>query len=545
MSDESLPAVTLIVLNYNGRFLLNACLTALLNLDYPHFEVILVDNASNDDSISFVKQHFPRVAIILNNDNRGYAAGNNAALRQVQTPFAILVNPDIVVKPDWLRQFIIPMLTDARIGIAGCKLVYPDGVTLQHAGGVIRPPRAAPDHFGARQPDTGQFDALQDVEYVIGAALAVRLETITAIGLLDEGFFLYFEDADWCTRARRAGWRVVYLPQATAVHDESAIAGQEGRDYLRRFHTSRWRYLLKHTDPQFLLDATYPAEADWLAQCGVFERQAAVQAYRLTLNKLPEIFKRRTEDGNSEVTAAAQNQIAQSLLDLRRLALLSAYESPTNPASLAGSAVMAERPFQLSNAANWPAHRPLGTYCCPQPGPQPGPGLSVLPGCAWPPPRPHPTPRQRPPPRPAPAGDGRCAPPAMATKATCNRCRPWPNGVQRQPGGIPPPQPGPNGTSTTSAAWSTASPRRAASRGGGAPCPGDDPRHRPGPLGGDRAGHRAQDGRVHLAEGNVVLLRYSDLYAYDAQGALAAGRVWRWRAAARRRPGKLPAATSG
>ena len=344
MSDESLPAVTLIVLNYNGRFLLNACLTALLNLDYPHFEVILVDNASNDDSISFVKQHFPRVAIILNNDNRGYAAGNNAALRQVQTPFAILVNPDIVVKPDWLRQFIIPMLTDARIGIAGCKLVYPDGVTLQHAGGVIRPPRAAPDHFGARQPDTGQFDALQDVEYVIGAALAVRLETITAIGLLDEGFFLYFEDADWCTRARRAGWRVVYLPQATAVHDESAIAGQEGRDYLRRFHTSRWRYLLKHTDPQFLLDATCPAEADWLAQCGVVERQAAVQAYRLTLNTLPEIFKRRAEDGGVEVTVAAQNQIAQSLLDLRRLALLSAYES-LNPASLAGSAVVAERPF--------------------------------------------------------------------------------------------------------------------------------------------------------------------------------------------------------
>lgn len=313
---SELPAVTIIVLNWNARDYLDDCLTALQNLDYPDFAVWLVDNASQDDSLALVETRFPTVRIIQNEANLGFSAGNNAGLRRVSSEFAVLLNPDVVVGRDWLRQLIAPLLADETIAVAGCKLRYPDNELLQHAGGYIDNPQGFPGHYGLRQRDEGQFDSLRDVDYVIGAALALRRRVLDEVGYWDEGFFLFYEDADFCYRARAAGYRVVYVPEATAVHIESVKTQKESDSYLQHMHTSRWRFLLKHTSGVDLLQKTVPAEQAWVARLPLRYRLAAAHAYRLALKQLPAILAARTAMNGQPLTENEVEQIMAALRDL-------------------------------------------------------------------------------------------------------------------------------------------------------------------------------------------------------------------------------------
>lgn len=316
----ALPPATLIVLNWNGRPFLQACLTSLLALDHPDFTLIVVDNASDDDSVAFVRQQFPQVQLQVNPGNLGFAAGNNVALGQLATEFAVLLNPDIVVSPNWLRHLLAPLLADERVGVTGCKLYYPDGRLIQHAGGYVTLPQAFPGHYGLLEEDAGQHETPRQVDYVIGAAMAIRRDLLERIGLLDEGFFLYYEDTDFCQRARRAGYQVVYAPQATAVHLESAITRKGSPTYLRHFHTGRWRFLLKHYDLDEVMGQTFPAEQTWLDQVDPVERWAAAYAYRQTLLRLPGIWAARQAHGGSATTAGQRRQVAGGLVELRQRA---------------------------------------------------------------------------------------------------------------------------------------------------------------------------------------------------------------------------------
>jgi hypothetical protein len=170
--------------------------------------------------------------------------------------------------------------------------------------------------------DEGQFDELADVDFVTGAAIAVRRDVIETAGLLDEGFFMYFEDADWCARARRCGFRVVYTPRATALHDESAMAVRGSTSYLRRFHSGRWRYLLKHFTATEIIEETLPTEAVWLEAIEGDERRATGRAYRDSISASSKIFSSRTAHGAEAITQADKDEIVRGLLELRRAAML-------------------------------------------------------------------------------------------------------------------------------------------------------------------------------------------------------------------------------
>lgn len=311
-----LPPVTLIVLNWNGRALLPACLTAVEALDYPDLRIILADNASTDDSVAFVQAHFPRIDILPTGGNLGYAGGNNAALRQVTTPLAVLLNPDVIVPPDWLRTLVTAVGADPQIAIAGCKLIFPDG-RLQHSGGFVSPPRALPSQ---RTLGT-DLRGVHDVDYVTGAALLVRQTFWQTAGLLDDGFFMYFEEVDWCARARQSGWRVVVVGDATAVHDESALSGRGSATLMRRFHTGRWRYLLKHAPAGVLFNQTVAAERQWLAGIGPLEREAAATAYRHMLAELLAVLAARLRDGGDDLRLH-ERELRRDLASLGELALL-------------------------------------------------------------------------------------------------------------------------------------------------------------------------------------------------------------------------------
>lgn len=351
---NTLPAVSVIVLNWNGGAYLPHCLAALLAVDYPDFGVIVVDNASSDDSPAMVRQRFPQVELIENRRNLGFAGGNNVALRRLKTNYAVLLNPDVVVARDWLRELIAPMAADSTIGIAGCKLTFPGG-RIQHAGGFITFPRALPGHYGLNEVDEGQHDSLRDVGYVTGAAMALARPLLERIGLMDEGYFLYYEEVDFCRRARQAGFRVVYVPGATAVHDESALSQRGSPAYLEQMHSGRWRFLLKQLETDTVLYETVAAERRWLAVAGAAERVAVRRAYARTIRTLPALFGYHTGHKKNAMNASSrekQETVAAQLRELHQEARPSLKATAVIPdetiAALQQKRLVQEQPFASS-----------------------------------------------------------------------------------------------------------------------------------------------------------------------------------------------------
>jgi O-antigen biosynthesis protein len=338
---SKLPAVSVIILNWNGGSYLPDCLAALLAVDYPDYRVIVVDNASSDNSPALARRQFPQVELIENRRNLGFAGGNNVALRRLKTDYAVLLNPDVVVADDWLRELIAPMVADPAIGIAGCKLTFPNG-RIQHAGGFTTAPQAMPGHYGLNEIDEGQHDTLRDVEYVTGAAMALTRPLLERIGLMDEGYFLYYEEVDFCRRARQAGFRVVYVPGATAVHDESALSKRGSLAYLEQMHGGRWRFLLKHEELDNVWRETVPAEKAWLETIGRLERLAVRRVYQKLGMDLAAIWYARRRDGESPM-----NDVTEAQTDSVRKELAALEEAVSQPGFGASSDVESPIPLDL------------------------------------------------------------------------------------------------------------------------------------------------------------------------------------------------------
>ena len=255
--------VSIVIPAWNGMAYLAACLDALRADAVPGgaagVEVIVVDNASTDGSPDLVADRYPEVRLIRNRDNLGFAGACNVGLEAARGRILVLLNQDTRVYPGW-REALCRALQAPRAGVAGCKSLYADGETIQHAGGRIEWPLGMARHDGAGERDTGQWDVPRQVEYVTGAAMAFRRDVLEAVGLLDEGFWPgYYEDADFCYRVREAGYEVWYVPDALLVHAESAsLAGTAL--LLQSFHQGRLRFVIKHLPPARFVDEFVPAE---------------------------------------------------------------------------------------------------------------------------------------------------------------------------------------------------------------------------------------------------------------------------------------------
>jgi len=317
MMNNSLFA-SLVIVNWNGRLYLEDCLKSLLASDYPHYEILLVDNDSTDDSVAFVQSTFPQVKIHRTHRNRGFAAGSNAGIHRSKGELTVLLNPDVIVRPDWLHNLAEGMFADETVGIGGGKAYFPDGRTLQHAGGFIQAPLAIGKQYGRGEIDRGQYDRQREVDYVMGAALGIKRSVLDQIGLLDEGYFLYYEETDLCFRARRAGYRVLYIPDAVLIHVEGATSSQGDYAQFHVSHTGRWRFVLKHYSVSQILNQL-PGEYAYLAPglCDD-ERRGLSTAYETTLRTLPEILAARVRDGANPLSDEDKKKIVRTLSVLRR-----------------------------------------------------------------------------------------------------------------------------------------------------------------------------------------------------------------------------------
>jgi GT2 family glycosyltransferase len=251
--DGNEPVATVVVVTRDGLGFLDGCLEALLGQELDGgFEVILVDNASVDGSAEHVSEHFPAVRLLQSTRNRGFAGGNNLGIRAARGRHVVLLNDDTRVRPGWLRALVAAAESGDRVGAVAAKLLYArrPGV-LQSTGSLLLSDGSGADR-GMDEPDHGQFDRREEVFAGSGASLLLCREALADTGLLDESFFMYYEDTDLCWRLRLRGWRVIYEPAAVVEH-EHAGSSREWSPFFT-FHADRNRLfmLLKNARPAFL-----------------------------------------------------------------------------------------------------------------------------------------------------------------------------------------------------------------------------------------------------------------------------------------------------
>jgi hypothetical protein len=223
------PLVYIIVLTWNGKDDTIECLNSLQRLSYPNAHILLVDNASTDGTVQTVRSLFPHVDILVNATNLRFAGGNNVGINHAlshNAEYILLLNNDTIVEPDFLTHLVRAAANDETVGMAAPKIYYFDHPrVIWFAGGKIEWWKGWISHTGIREVDRGQYDAIQKVDYLTGCCMLVKRKVIEQIGLLDERYHIYGEDADWCIRAARAGYTLLYVPSAVVWHKLSVSAG--------------------------------------------------------------------------------------------------------------------------------------------------------------------------------------------------------------------------------------------------------------------------------------------------------------------------------
>ncbi|CAG9932794.1 glycosyltransferase family 2 protein [Candidatus Nitrotoga arctica] len=221
--------VSVIVLNWNGKEDTLECIGSIKQLHYPNFEIILVDNGSTDDSVETISRQYPDVTILKTGANLGYAGGNNVGIRwaiESGADYVLILNNDTIVSADLLDSFISATKTLPANSILGAKIFFYDRPhTLWFAGGHWNESANSFEHIGFDQIDGPDFNNVTQTDYITGCAIFASIETFKSVGLLDEIFFLTYEETDWCYRARSKGHKCIFVPNAKLWHKVSSSFG--------------------------------------------------------------------------------------------------------------------------------------------------------------------------------------------------------------------------------------------------------------------------------------------------------------------------------
>lgn len=279
-TEEQTVDLSVVIVNWNGAEYLPECLDAV----YRHTEgvsvqVILVDNASTDGSVDMVRSRYPQVQVIRNEENLGFARANNQAFPSCRGRYVLLMNPDTRVLGDALTEMVRFMDAHPEAGIAGCRVLNPD-LTLQLAcrRSIPTPSIALYRMIGlakimpssrrfARYNLTYQDDTVEaEVDAVSGSFLMFRPQVLASIGGLDERFFLYGEELDWCLRAKRQGWKVLYNPAAEIIHYKGGLSKRNKLRSTYEFHRAMLLFHNKH------FAGALARPLNWLVSIGVFLR---------------------------------------------------------------------------------------------------------------------------------------------------------------------------------------------------------------------------------------------------------------------------------
>ncbi|MCX7048601.1 MAG: glycosyltransferase family 2 protein [Candidatus Sumerlaeota bacterium] len=288
--------IAVIVVTWNSAKWIGGCLEALAKTRYEgNLTVIVVDNASSDDShqitwnftAEYVSSNAGRSGassgkriewiMICENENLGFGGANNQGWQDedAEAPIIVFLNPDTEVTPDWLTPIAERFESSPDTAIIGCKLLFPSSSEssgaqgpsnpsiIQHAGGIIYD-NGMTDHIGTGQEDRGQYDRPLEMDYVTGAAMAVRRTLLEEAGGFDDLFYpAYFEETDLCAQAHARGLKVVYEPRSVVIHHESTSLTRGSRRFIRFYARGRAKFLMKHFSAADWLCRFLPFELRW------------------------------------------------------------------------------------------------------------------------------------------------------------------------------------------------------------------------------------------------------------------------------------------
>lgn len=304
-----MSVISVIIVNFNGEKYLPDCLGGLASQTIADFEVIVVDNGSSDNSLKILAGDFPWVRVIPLAENTGFARGNNIGIRAASSRYIATLNNDAIPDSWWLEKLLETAERDSRIGMVASKillgregreidsvgmLIYPDGMTRQRGRG---------------QTDEGQFDSGGEVLFPSACAALYRMEMLEEVGLFDEDFFLYCEDADLGLRSRLAGWKAVLAPGAVVRHLYSQTGGKYSA--FKAYHVERNRFwvLVKDLPASYIL--LFPFFTAW---------RYIIQAYGLVAGK-GSVARLAQETGSGSLAAVVVKAWWSALKELRPMLL--------------------------------------------------------------------------------------------------------------------------------------------------------------------------------------------------------------------------------
>lgn len=245
--------VAIILINLNQEIHTQECIESLRKVTYKPIDIILIDNCSVDGSGDRLRIDFPDVIFHQTKENLGFAGGNNAGIKialEHNADYIMLLNNDTIVDPDFIQPLIEYAQKNPDCGSQSCKIYfYSKPNTFWYAGGIFNVHKALGKHRGMFETDQRQYDDIMDIDFATGCMMFTTREVIEKIGLLDEDFFIYFEDADWCLRARSHGMRCIYNPKSKIWHKVSVTNRIDSPFYLYLTMRNKIFILRKHSQP--------------------------------------------------------------------------------------------------------------------------------------------------------------------------------------------------------------------------------------------------------------------------------------------------------
>lgn len=245
MTKEGFPKVYIIILNWNGSEDTIKCVDSFSQLQYPNYELVVLDNGSTDNSVRRIKKKFPKIKVIETNKNLGYSGGNNAGIKHAlnnKAGYILIVNNDTeVVNSTFLQEMVDKMEGESLIGIMGPKVLNPGG-HVQNT--ILFTPtllNCIKESLGLRfrTKEQKDYNILQQVGAVSGVCWMIRTNVIRKVGLLDEDYFMYAEEQDYCYRVKKADWKVMYYPIDSVLHKKEHEDTNMERVYRQYIYTRR------------------------------------------------------------------------------------------------------------------------------------------------------------------------------------------------------------------------------------------------------------------------------------------------------------------
>ncbi len=254
MKTKKDPLVAIIVSNYNGSSyfykrhnILWSVFSSLERTEYKNYKIVMADDKSTDNSVKYVKKNFPYVDIVINDSNGGFSKNNNKAIKyamqKYKPDYILLLNNDIeIIDGLWLNKLIKVAKSDYKIGLIGCKLIYPTG-RIQHAG--IVSVNYAYANRGRGEDDYGQYNKTEEMSGITFALVLINAKIFAKIGFLDENFFMGYEDTDFCLRTQQNDFKIIYDGKVKAIHLEGFTSTNSKKENIRNliFFTGMRNYI--------------------------------------------------------------------------------------------------------------------------------------------------------------------------------------------------------------------------------------------------------------------------------------------------------------